>query len=88
MARKLLHFSPDLKDYSVQKLNETQLPDILPYIEALRLLDRVIESCFKQTRSPDFIKHIKNYEMQYRSLEISIPLKVYDNCKLYIFIYF
>ena len=55
MARKLLHFSPDLKDYSVQQLNETQLPHVLPYIEALRLLDRVIESCFKQTRSPDFI---------------------------------
>ena len=48
----------------------------LPFVEALQLFRRVEGACFGQLLEPNYKDCIKKFMAAYRSLGISIPLKV------------
>ena len=52
------------------------------YVKAMKEFNQVRHSCFGQTLSADYVSLIKQFMVTYRSLKISIPLKVITLFKL------
>ena len=75
-ARKLLQRGDKL-DRDVKELDFETAAKGLPFVETLRLLDKVVTACFGQTLAPDYEKHIENFSKQYRTLGISVTPKVH-----------
>ena len=82
-ARKLLK-NTDKLERSVMKLDIETTIQALPFVQTLRVFNKVVSSCFGQTLDPAYERHIEDFSKQYRSLDISVTLKV--NCPLHIFI--
>ena len=78
MAEKLLSKVNNLEKKLHQYL--AHRPECLEvaksYIQALKQFDAVVHSCFGQTLTEDYSDLIKEFMATYRSLGISIPLKV------------
>ena len=55
---------------------EASIIKALPFIEALHLFHQVEDACFGQLLKPNYKDCIQNFMASYRSLGISIPLKV------------
>ena len=62
------------------KMQESLTPDQIQlgemYIKAFKQLDAVVHACFGQTLAPNYEALIQDFMTTYRSLDISIPLKV------------
>ena len=77
-AERLLGKVRSLEAELLQKLGDTDKGDLARlYIKALEQFDHVVHSCFGQTLKPRYQDHINDFMLTYRSLGISIPLKVH-----------
>ena len=76
MARKLLKLSGSLAEFTKKELDSETLAKASPFIKALSQFGAVVEACFGQTLDPNYTNLIKDFMLTYRSLQISIPLKV------------
>ena len=74
-ARKLLQYVDKL-ERDVKNLDFETATKALPFVEALRQLDKVVTACFGQSLDPEYENHIAAFSKQYRSLDISITPKV------------
>ena len=81
MARNLLKLSGSLAEFFKKKLDSQTLTKAFSFIKALSQFGAVVEACFGQTIDPNYTSLIKNFILAYRSLQISIPLKVILICK-------
>ena len=75
MARKLLKKLDNL-EMEVNKLAPEIVMKATPYINALERLEAVRVACFGQLVVEGYADKIKEFSVCYRSLNISIPLKV------------
>ena len=76
-ARKLLQ-SVDKLERDVQNLMDFETAaKALPFVETLRLFDKVVTACFGQTLDPAYEEHISNFSKQYRTLGITVTPKVH-----------
>ena len=77
MAQRLLkkvdHLQIKLQQHVA--VDKMELADL--YIKAFKEFDAVVSSCFGQTLTPGYSDLIKQFMVTYRSLSISIPLKVF-----------
>ena len=76
MVQKFLSKLENLEFKVRQDLSPAKLLVSNTYMEAFKLLRAVVKSCFGQTLSPGYSALIKDFSTHYRSLNISIPLKV------------
>ena len=76
MVQKFLSKLENLEFKVRQDLSPAKLLVAKTYMEAFKLLRAVVKSCFGQTLSPGYSALIKDFSTHYRSLNISIPLKV------------
>lgn len=75
MARKLLKKLGNL-EMAVNKLDPEIVRRATPYINTLERLEAVRVACFGQLVVEGYANKIKEFSVSYRSLSISIPLKV------------
>lgn len=82
-CRKLLKCADELNDPEIYKnLGSSGNLKILPYINALKAMDKVVNSSFAARRvSPHLDKHIAELEKTYAALEINETLKVHVTIK-------
>ena len=59
-----------------EQLEGERLTTAMSYINAFSQFDKVVKSCFGQTLNPGYTELIKDFMVTYRSLNISVPLKV------------
>ena len=76
MAQKLLKKVDHLLVKLEQTLSQDRFVLAKVYVKAFKQFDLVVESCFGQTLTPRYSDLIKSFMTTYRSLNISIPLKV------------
>ena len=74
-ARKFLK-NVDKLEREVMKLDMETSISALPFVQALRLFDKVVSSCFGQILDPEYETNIRDFSEQYRSLGISVTPKV------------
>ena len=77
MAQKFLTKVEDLEARMQEDLSRDMLDVAEKYIQAFKKLRAVVKGCFGQALSPDYPQLIEEFMIQYRSLGISIPLKVH-----------
>ena len=77
MVHKFLSKVENLESKVRQDLTPAKLLVTETYMKAFKLLRAVVKSCFGQTLTPGYSALIKDFSTHYRSLNISIPLKVY-----------
>ena len=75
MAKKLLTKLGNL-EMEVNKLDPEIVRRATPYINTLERLEAVRVACFGQLVVEGYANKIKEFSVSYRSLSISIPLKV------------
>ena len=76
MGRKLIKLSGNLGEYVKTMLDPETAGKAEPYVKALSQFNLVVDACFGQDLSPIYVNLIKEFMVTYRSLGISIPLKV------------
>ena len=76
-ARKLLKCVDKLERDVKNTLDFETAAKALPFVEALRLLDRVVTSCFGQGLALDYEECVKAFSNQYRTLGISVTPKIH-----------
>ena len=76
MAEKLLEKVDTLREKINNELKEEQILLAEPYRDAFEKFYLVVKACFGQTLSSNYTELIANFMTTYRSLGISIPLKV------------
>ena len=74
-ARKLLK-NVDKLERKVMTLDMEVTIEALPFIQALRLFEKVVTSCFGQTLHPGYENNVDAFARQYRALDISVTPKV------------
>ena len=62
---------------NLDSLQEFVHPKFHGYIDAMRKFDQVKKACFGQVLHPDWIQKILDFETSYKSLGISITIKVH-----------
>ena len=75
LLARLDHLAARLREYLVSRPEHLAQAEI--YVRALKQLNSVVHSCFGQDLQPDYTTLIADFMVTYRSLEISIPLKVH-----------
>ena len=75
--KKFLTKVEDLEARMQEDLSRDMLDVAEKYIQAFKKLRAVVKGCFGQALSPDYPQRIEEFMIQYRSLGISIPLKVH-----------
>ena len=76
MARRLLTRSNGLMQALQENLEEEKAALAFPFVHTLNLFNKVVESCFGQHLKGDYEGAIKEFIASYRSLGISVTLKV------------
>ena len=76
-ARKLLKCVDKLERDVKILLDFETAAKTLPFVQALRLLDRVVTSCFGQDLACEYEDCIKAFSHQYRTLGISVTPKIH-----------
>ena len=77
MAKRLLNNLDNLGVFAENSLNAETHAKVIPFIVALQTFNEVRKSCFGQAVSENYEKCITDFSEAYRSLGISIPLKVH-----------
>ena len=77
MALKFLTKVEDLEARMQEDLSRDKFDVAEKYMQAFKKFRAVVKGCFGQTLSPDYPQLIEDFMIQYRSLDISIPLKVH-----------
>ena len=76
MAHRFLKMVDKLLAKLTAHLDPAKLELAKTYIKAFQQFDAVVTSCFGQTLAPNYSTLIKDFMATYRSLRITIPLKV------------
>ena len=76
-ARKLLKCCDKLERDVKNLLDFETAAKALPFIEALKLLDRVVAACFGQDLACEYEECIEAFSHQYRSLGITVTPKIH-----------
>lgn len=76
IAHRLLKMVDDLLTRLKGFLAPYKLELAEVYIKAFKQFKSVVDSCFGQTLTADYATQIKDFMVTYRSLQISVPLKV------------
>ena len=76
-ARKLLKCVDKLERDVKHLLDFETATKALPFVESLRLLDKVFTACFGQALDPDYKECIDAFSGQYRTLGITITPKIH-----------
>jgi hypothetical protein len=66
-----------LADKLRQSLTPARMELAEQYVQAFKQFAKVVESCFGQVLMPGYAPHIDQFMTTYRSLKISIPMKVH-----------
>ena len=77
MVTRLLAKVENLQIKLHQHLSQEKLPLADLYVKAFQQFRAVVDSCFGQSLTPGYQVLIKTFMDTYRSLNISIPLKVH-----------
>ena len=80
MAKLLLKKLENL-EMTVNKMDQEVVVKAVPYIRTLEKFEALRRDCFGQLVIEGYAQKIKDFSVSYRSLGISIPLKVVLNCK-------
>lgn len=77
MAKKLLKLSTNLTKFVDQELDIQDAGKAAPFLKALSQFNLVVDACFGQELDSNYTTLIREFMMTYRSLGISVPLKVH-----------
>lgn len=75
-AESLMTNIDSLEERVMAETSPETIIKVLPFIQLLRLFRKVVHACFGQTLNSNYPIFIKDFMTVYRSLGISIPLKV------------
>ena len=62
---------------NLDSLKEFVDPKFHPYVDCLKLFSEVKKSCFGTILAPDYLQKIRDFEIAYRKLGISVTVKLH-----------
>ena len=75
-AEKLLKNVDSLEQAVMSQTGQDTIIKAMPFIQVMRLFKKVVDACFGQALHNSYPTCINDFMVAYRSLGISIPLKV------------